>query len=1310
MGGDMELVRQFNNELSSICESKPPVSKAKMASITRLAVKALKHYKHIVHSVEKFLQKCRPEYKIAALYVLDSIIRQSRHQFGPDKDLFGPRFQKNLKFLFQNIFQCPQDDKPKVVRVLNLWQKNTIYSPEVISPLIDMASTPSKVLAAAVQRHKSAKAAHNQSLNNENFDDPFEDDDNGECKGGVQMSQEDEIKVLKAQLEQQKKHQELLQQQLQMQVLATRQQNLQFQLQQSQQNLLPSTALSLPQQITPLNPLLNQALNPQLNQALNPQLSILSHIHDLTLQLEKDKATLALLASSEDSVQPNSKQAAESQFLENFQQLIQTAKGFIQKDPRQHSDIGKSSEDNTVNKQQLAQQSSQPLTLQSTQQSILQLPQQPVHQLPQQPVNQLSQQPVHQVTQQPVHQLPQQPAPFDEGDENKKGRKYHHGEDHQSSITAAPKIREEHYSVNEGPPKKKPLIDLYEDQLRKNYEEDDDAMQIDNDDEIHLNESKQHGSRWQAFTEQVQHNQESPKNHGRIESRIENNTRLLLEHRNNMPPPKKNRVTVASITVWVGRLPKNLSIDVVQDAFQQYGEIKSIDYIEARGCAFVTMKSRVEAERALRHLKNKRIGGYDVKMEWGQAKGLQPYSKFWDESFGCAYIPYDLVKEQELPALLEGSIIDEVTLPVGLTLPNDNEEFFESSTETSIPSDMSVPRPFIMPPGPLPLPGMGLPGPGFRGQYPPLHQMLPMPFRPPPQHMIPMQGGGPHINNNPNFHVHDDMPRDPRDLLKQIHPQFQPGMSSHGSMQHCDFGNRPPFHGRPPVPPGEPQRHHMPMAGERFGSQLLPGERPPFERHWFTPENRFNSPRFPQEQPLNSRNFNMHISEQSSNHSGMPMPMQGIPMSVRASLPRPNFNGPVSSWEPRKEQGITQMHCKEQSSLVSEPNMFKNDQDYKVDQVERKPISPDRSRDDRDLRGREVNRNYNERDPHKFEWKEKDRRDDRIDRDGRRDDRRDDRKERDTQRDERGRRDDRQNRNDENRNNRRDRNGRDDFRDDWVKRNDSRERRNHSQDRSLSRPSESLLSGKSPSKNHDNGPDTEFKFKDKKNTTLPPLAFDSHYSKTEKKPRKTNKNYSEFSTDQEVINSKEFFNEQENKDNDGDDLYDPLAVCEVATPPGSIVEPKTIVLCKEVTLADNCIEQKPKPNILKEAVIDVKHLNEDEANIDTGDKHKYLDEIVLNAGDKRIALDETVLDNDDNLFISNKTALDARDKPIVIEENVTDVRDKNIILEETVLDAGNKKNISKETVSGACDEHIAGSIKNGKIVEEKQEELVENNQ
>ncbi|KAM7295739.1 SR-related and CTD-associated factor 8-like [Ixodes scapularis] len=143
----MEVVKAFNGELSSLYEGKPPISKAKMTAITKSAIKGIKFYKHIVQSVEKFVQKCRPEYKVPGLYVVDSIVRQSRHQFGQEKDVFAPRFTKNIHNTFQHLFKCPVEDRPKIVRVLNLWQKNQVFPPDVIQPLLDMAS-PSAVLAA----------------------------------------------------------------------------------------------------------------------------------------------------------------------------------------------------------------------------------------------------------------------------------------------------------------------------------------------------------------------------------------------------------------------------------------------------------------------------------------------------------------------------------------------------------------------------------------------------------------------------------------------------------------------------------------------------------------------------------------------------------------------------------------------------------------------------------------------------------------------------------------------------------------------------------------------------------------------------------------------------------------------------------------------------------------------------------------------------------------------------------------------------------------------------------------------------------
>lgn len=102
-------------------------------------------YKHVVQIVEKFIKKvretglhsvitqflcttfvyahsgsvvyslcspqCKPEYKVAGLYVVDSIVRQSRHQFGPDKDVFGPRFTKNITGTFENLCLCPVEDR-----------------------------------------------------------------------------------------------------------------------------------------------------------------------------------------------------------------------------------------------------------------------------------------------------------------------------------------------------------------------------------------------------------------------------------------------------------------------------------------------------------------------------------------------------------------------------------------------------------------------------------------------------------------------------------------------------------------------------------------------------------------------------------------------------------------------------------------------------------------------------------------------------------------------------------------------------------------------------------------------------------------------------------------------------------------------------------------------------------------------------------------------------------------------------------------------------------------------------------------------
>lgn len=52
--------------------------------------------------------------------MIDSIVRQSRHQFGAEKDVFAPRFAKNMQTTFINLFRCPPEDKVSSACILLL--------------------------------------------------------------------------------------------------------------------------------------------------------------------------------------------------------------------------------------------------------------------------------------------------------------------------------------------------------------------------------------------------------------------------------------------------------------------------------------------------------------------------------------------------------------------------------------------------------------------------------------------------------------------------------------------------------------------------------------------------------------------------------------------------------------------------------------------------------------------------------------------------------------------------------------------------------------------------------------------------------------------------------------------------------------------------------------------------------------------------------------------------------------------------------------------------------------------------------------
>uniref|UniRef100_A0A915MC40 CID domain-containing protein n=1 Tax=Meloidogyne javanica TaxID=6303 RepID=A0A915MC40_MELJA len=134
---DSDVIKAFNKLLVSMQECKGGiVSKQKVVDITKAAMNAVRYFKHVVFIVERYLVKCRQEFKIPALYVMDSILRQAKKQY-KHKDVFAPRFAVNLSTTINNVLDCDPTDRLKVVRVVNLWQAHQIFADEVIEPILN---------------------------------------------------------------------------------------------------------------------------------------------------------------------------------------------------------------------------------------------------------------------------------------------------------------------------------------------------------------------------------------------------------------------------------------------------------------------------------------------------------------------------------------------------------------------------------------------------------------------------------------------------------------------------------------------------------------------------------------------------------------------------------------------------------------------------------------------------------------------------------------------------------------------------------------------------------------------------------------------------------------------------------------------------------------------------------------------------------------------------------------------------------------------------------------------------------------------
>ncbi|XP_078001530.1 uncharacterized protein LOC144454008 [Glandiceps talaboti] len=597
----MDAVRTFNNELSSIYECKPPISRAKMTTVTKSAIKAIKFYKHVVQSVEKFIQKCRPEYKVPGLYVIDSIVRQSRHQFGSDKDVFAPRFAKNVTATFQQLFKCPPDDKAKVVRVLNLWQKNGVFTADIIQPLLDMANPElaGQNTGAPVKVEPEEVKIENVGMTGWTTIPPEIPKQKSNSSPTMASLQHLIQQTQEAQHQQQQTLQQLqvLQQQIQKQTQPT-----------------PKTA-------------------PQLDN------SFMAQIQALSASLAAATAAAVTKPGSGGS-DTDSKPSGFNKALLDFDYgdedddtldkvmdtkqtppPVQPPGSFPSADLIQK--LTQSLKQGESQHQSLQDQLKQRLLQQQEQLSQLAVQQQEASQSFSQPEGMDLDEPSVTSTKDEI-----EPWRKDSGDENKVEKRRR---------SRSPRRRSKSRSRSRSPRRRR----------------------------------RRSRSRSRSRSRRKRSRSRSRSRSPRHKERRKEREREKERQKKGLPPIKSKQLSVCSTTIWLGHLTKSTSEKEIQDTFEEYGQIQSIDMIPPRGCAFVCMVHRQDAYRALQKLKNLRLHGNTIKMTWATSKGTKghTYKNYWDVDLGVTYIPWEkLPKGVDLEALAEGGMIDSETLPPELDM------------------------------------------------------------------------------------------------------------------------------------------------------------------------------------------------------------------------------------------------------------------------------------------------------------------------------------------------------------------------------------------------------------------------------------------------------------------------------------------------------------------------------------------------------------------------------------------------------------------------------------------------------------------
>ncbi|XP_014233999.1 splicing factor, arginine/serine-rich 15 [Trichogramma pretiosum] len=652
----MDAVKAFNNELSSLYDVKPPISKAKMNSLTRGAIKAIKFYKHVVQSVEKFIQKCKAEYKVPGLYVIDSIVRQSRHQFGPDKDVFAPRFAKNMQQTFLNLLKCPPEDKSKVIRVLNLWQKNSVFPPEVIQPLFDLADPNHPIHKEQSNGNNLSTSTPLKSLPSTAKNTP-KDQKLFTTAKPIDPAWLAQTKMETANIVNANKLMHLQQLLLKKQEAASNEASQSSSVKFDKKLLDFDYGEEEDDDISTSPKLSQNALAQH-----NAMTSATNNLESLGLLLTNPEVLRQIQALQQ--TMQNSTHSAQNEMEEKMRKLQQMK----QQEEEFDKHLAQTVPTLPFASECELKPSDAPKTVAPPPPPPPPVVPFPLMGLPMMPQD-MSQPPPGYPSNMPFVAQPPPPLmrpPISQANLTSNNQPV--------LITQSPRIEENNMPrrensveiVNEPPRSSSRSPDRYRSRRsrsrsprhRRKSRSRTRSRTRSSSRSISISRSHRRRSR----------SRDRKHDDGRDKMTEEEREKDRERRKRGLPPLMREKLSVCSTTLWVGHLSKLVHQEELSDTFGEIGDIVSIDLISPRGCAFICMNRRQDAYKALTKLKNHKMQGKAITLAWAPGKGVKgkDWKDYWEVEAGVTYIPWNKlanVSDQELELFEEGGMIDEDSMP-----------------------------------------------------------------------------------------------------------------------------------------------------------------------------------------------------------------------------------------------------------------------------------------------------------------------------------------------------------------------------------------------------------------------------------------------------------------------------------------------------------------------------------------------------------------------------------------------------------------------------------------------------------------------